>query len=534
MKRILSLLLVLSLLLGLGLVNASAAKPEFKDGKFTETVTITVEIYNRSNDGGTDPTNNKFTDYIKKGMLEKYNIAVEYVSVPRWTEVDELNNLLASGTAPDVCVTYSYPTIQAYADMGGVVDLAPELEQYKDLLPNLFALLGDYNIYYNQDPETGTLWAIEAILAERARINCFVREDWLNKLGLAVPTTIQEFEDMLVAFRDNAELLLGEDADRMIPYSTSYDIGWRNDHITAAFVPNDASDEELYVKGFDDRHLLYPGYKEAIRLLNKWYNMDLIWKDFALYGSGDTTEDSYMKAGFVGAFIHNWDYPYRNGDESIIANLKRNVGEDANYIAIECFQNDAGEYRKFLADSIDRKVFFPATNDQPLASLLYLDFLSTPEVVKYLQIGDEGVNHVVTENGGIQTLAAKAPDIQNSGMNIDYTITINGLNLFDDELTGKSKALNYPGIDPDDVVQSLYASTHGGRTVAHFNVGAIEAEAGIGTTLTDKRDAFLCKAVVASPENFDAVYDAGMADYLASGGQDIIDERAEKIGYTGN
>ncbi len=206
------------------------------------------------------------------------------------------------------------------------------------------------------------------------------------------------------------------------------------------------------------------------------------------------------------------------------------MGEDANYIAIECFKNDAGVYRKFLADSIDRKVFFPATNDEPLASLLYLDFISSPEVVKYLQIGDEGINHDVMENGAIATKAAKAPDIQNSGMNIDYTITINGLYLFDEELTGKSKALNYPGIEADDVVQALAASTNGGRTVAHFNVGAIEAEEGIGTSLTEKRDAFLCKAVVADPADFDKIYDDGMKDYLASGGQDIIDERTEKVG----
>ncbi len=533
MKRILSLVLVISLLLGMGMMTASAdevkADKGFVDGKFTETRTITVEIYNRSNDGGTDPTNNKFTDYLKKGMLEKYNVNVEYVSVPRWTEVDEINNLLAGGDAPDVCVTYSYPTIQTYASMEGVLDLAPYIDLYKDNLTNLFGLLGDYNIYYDQDPETKQLWAIEALLAERARINLFVREDWLAKLNMAAPTTLEEFENMLVAFKDNAELLLGADADRMIPYTTSYDIGWRNDHLLTSFVPDAATDEELYINGFDDRHLLFPGYKEGVRVLNKWYNMGLIWKDFALYGSGDTTEDSYIKSGFVGAFMHNWDYPYRNGDESIIANLKRSVGEDANFIAIECFKNDAGVYRKFLADSIDRKVFFPATNDEPLASLLYLDFISSPEVVKYLQIGDEGINHDVMENGAIATKAAKAPDIQNSGMNIDYTITINGLNLFDAELTGKSKALNYPGIEADDVVQALAASTNGGRTVAHFNVGAIESEEGIGTSLTEKRDAFLCKAVVAAEKDFDAIYDAGMADYLASGGQDIIDERAEKV-----
>jgi len=525
MKRILAILLAAILLLTL----ATACAEELVDGKFAETRKITVEIFDRSNDGGTDPTNNKFTDYIKAGMLEKHNVEVEFVRVPRWTEVDDMNNLLAAGDAPDVCVTYSYPTIQTYANMGGVIDMNPYLTEYKDQLPNLYALLGDYNIFYNQDPETGTVWAIEALLAERARINTFVRKDWLEKLNIAAPTTIEEFEAMLVAFRDNAELLLGADAAKMIPYTTSYDIGWRNDHLLCSFVPDAATDEELYINGFDDRHLLYPGYKEGVRVLNKWYNMDLIWKDFALYGSGDTTEDNNLKAGFVGAFTHNWDYPFRNGDDSIHANLKRNAGEDAAFIAVECFKNDAGAYRKFLADSIDRKVFFPATNDEPLASMLYLDFISSPEVIKYLQIGDEGINHIVTENGAIATQAALAPDIQNSGMNIDYTITINGLELFDDELTNKSKALNYAGVESEYVELALTASKNEGRTVGHFNVGAIISEEGVGTSLTEKRDTFLCQAVVASEADFDAIYDAGMEDYLASGGQDIIDERAEKI-----
>ena len=44
-----------------------------------------------------------------------------------------------------------------------------------------------------------------------------------------------------------------------------------------------------------------------------------------------------------------------------------------------------------------------------------------------------------------------------------------------------------------------------------------------------KRDALLTKAVTAAPDAFDAEFDAGMADYLASGGQAIIDERIEKL-----
>ncbi len=532
MKRILGILvaaMLLTSILGVSLSAAFAEQSEIVDGKFTTTRHITVEIYDRANDGGSKPEDNFYTNFIKEGMLRDHNVDVTFVPVPRWTEGEVLNNLLAAGDAPDVCVTYSYPTIQTYATMGGVLDLNPLLAENKDMLPNLWDLLGDRNLYWDQNPETDQVWAIEAVLASSTRINTFVREDWLKKLNLAAPTTLEEFEAMLVAFKDNAELLLGADADKMIPYSTSFDIGWRNDHLFASFVPDAATDRELYVLGFDDRHLLYPNYKEGVRVLNKWYNDGLVWKDFALYGSGDPTEDNLMKAGYVGAFIHNWDYPYRNGEDSIHANLLRNVGPDAGYIAVSCFQNDAGKYLKFLSNPIDRKVFLPATNDEPVASLMYLDWISTLENRMFLQIGEEGVTHETLENGVIKTLSVQGEKIMNSLYNIDYTITINGLDLGDKDKTVQAMALGYATVDPRFIDTAFMATQLDGRIVANFNCGTISAEEGVGTALKEKRDAFLNQAVTAAADQFDTVYDGGMADYLASGGQAIIDERTAAL-----
>ena len=530
MKRILAYLLLVAMLItgviGTTLTAALAESAEIVDGRFVTTRKITVEIYDRANDGGTKPEDNFYTNFIKEGMLRDHNVEVTFVPVPRWTEGEVLNNLLASGDAPDVCVTYSYPTIQTYATMGGVTDLAPLLAENKDLLPNLWGLLGDTNIYWDQDPDTGTLWAIEAILSSNKRINTFVREDWLQKLNLAAPTTLEEFEAMLVAFKDNAELLLGADADKLIPYSTSYDIGWRNDHLFAAFIPDAAEDKELFIRGFDDRHLLYPNYKEGVRLLNKWYNEGLVWKDFALYGAGDTTEDNLIKAGYVGAFIHNWDYPYRSGDDSIHANLQRNVGPEAGFIAVNSFKNDVGVYRKFLSHTVDRKVFLPATNKEPLASLLYLDWISKLENRMFLQIGEEGVTHEVLENGAVKTLAVQGEKIMNSPSNIDYTITLNGLLLEDMDRTNISVAQGYASVDPRYIEIAADATVLDGRVVAKFTVGPIAAEEGMDTVLKEKRDAFLNQAAIAAPDQFDVVYDGGMEDYLASGGQAIIDERA--------
>ena len=485
----------------------AAADPtngELVDGKFVDTRKITVEVYDRGNDDGSDPTYNNYTKWIKEQMLERHNVEVEFVAVPRWTEVEQINNLLAAGDAPDICLTYDYPTVLTYANMGGVLDLSSYVDDYKSLLPNLWDWLGETNIYWDKDPVNGTLWAVEGKRAVTNRINTFVRKDWLDKLGLQEPTTRQEFEDMIIAFRDNADTLLGADADKMIPYSVSFDVGWRAALLIESFIDPEISDYEYYINGFDDRALTQNGTKEAMRLLNKWYNEDLLWDDFALYGSGDSTEDDMIKAGYVGAFMHNWDYPYRDGENSIQTNLSRIVGPDAKYVVVDCFEDKNGGHNKFVTSTAgDRKIFFPTTNDEPLASMLYLDYT-------------------------VEIIAATGDDIQNSGFNIDYTITCNGLHLTDEDLTLRSMAYSYSGIDPELVKTAHEICNTDIRRAKNVNVGAITSEEGQGPTLSSKRDVVYDTALSAPVDKFDEVWDAGIADYLSSGGQAIIDERAEK------
>ena len=500
------------------------------NGKFAETRHISVELYDRAVEGGTDAGDNAWTQWIQAQMLDRYNVEVEFVTVSRWNEVDDINNLLAAGSAPDICYTYSYPTVLTYADMGGVIDLAPVLEANKDLVPSMFDWLGDELIYTDLDPNTGTLWAIEGKRNETARINTFIRKDWLDTLGLAVPTTKAEFEECLIAFRDNADTLLGADASKMVPFSMSYDVGWRAANIIESFMDPDITDEELYVNGYDDRKYTENGTKEAARLLNKWYNNGLIWKDFALSSADDTSEDDNIKAGFVGAFIHNYDYPFRNGVDSINATLKATCGDDAKFIAVNCFEDKNGNYTKYrYSDGGDRKVFFPATNDEVIASLLYLEFISQQSTVEYLQAGEEGINHTVADNGAwvlISDPEGHHEYFVNSGKNIDMTINTNGLRLATPELTVLSLAYAYPEVDPADVQQAIEAAMLDAVAPKTVVVGDIAAEAE-GTDLTGKRDQGFDNSIVASEADFDAVWDKFMDEYLAAGGQDIIDERQE-------
>ena len=499
------------------------------NGKFVDTREISVELYDRNVDGGTEAGDNAWTKWIQEQMLERYNVKVSFVTVARWTEGDDINNLLAAGTAPDICYTYSYPTIQTYANMGGVLDLAPLLEENKDLVPSMFEWLGDSLIYQDLDPNAGTLWAIEGKRNETCRINTFVRKDWLDKLGLKEPTNRAEFEAMLVAFKDNAETLLGADAAKMVPFSTSYDIGWRAANLIESFMDPAITDKELYVNGYDDRKFTENGTKEAVRVLNKWYNDGLIWHDFAVYGEGDTTEDDMIKAGFVGAFMHNYDYPFRGGKDSINATLAGLYGEDAKFVAVNCFEDKNGKYTKYrYSESGDRKVFFPATNDEPIASLCYLEFMSDPAVVEFLQTGEEGVIHTIDAATG--AVVIQQPDdahhdwYQNSGKNIDMTINCNGLRLSTEALTNLSLAYSYADVNPADVQQAIEAAKLDSVVPKTPSVGDIAAETE-ATDLKGKRDQTFDKAVTAAVADFDSVWDNGMTEYLAAGGKAIADER---------
>ncbi len=522
---------------------ATPAGPDargMQDGKFVETRHISVELYDRNVDGGTEAGNNAWTKWIQQQMLDRYNVEVEFITVGRWSEGDDIGNLLAAQKAPDICYTYNYGQIQTYANMGGIIDLAPLLEENKDLVPSMYDWLGDELIYQDLDPTAGTLWAIEGKRNEICRINTFVRKDWLDKLSLKEPTNKQEFEDMLIAFRDNADTLLGADASKMVPFSISTDVGWRAANLIESFMDPNITDKEYYVNGYDDRKFTENGTKEAIRLLNKWYNDGLIWKDFAVTDATTSTEDDMIKAGFVGAFIHNYDYPFRGGKDSINATLAAQFGDDAKFVAVNCFEDKNGGYNKYsYSNSGDRKVFFPATNDEPIASLCYLEFMSQAETVQYLQIGDEGVLHTVDAATG--AIVLQAPDeahhdwYQNSGKNIDMTINCNGLRLATPELTTLSLAYTYSDVDPEDVKKAIEVASKDAQIPPTPSVGDIAAETE-GTDLAGKRDQTYDKAVIAAVADFDSVWDAGMKEYLAAGGQAIINERtsAWEATYSGD
>lgn len=492
--------------------------------RFIEPVTISVALWDRDHERVPVFAESHWAEWVQERILEDHNIIVEWYTVPRHGEPEFQSTALAAGTAADIGYTFDNPMVTTMAGMGGMHNLYDLLESYRHLLPNLYDHLGE-NIYWNLDPDTRELWSITGRNMQHGRVVTFMREDWLETLGLDAPTTLEEFEATLKAFRDNAELLV-DNPDRLVPYLLGADVAWDAGTLIESFIPSDITEREWFVHGFDDRRFHHTeAAKEATRVLNRWFHEDLLWNDFVVAEAADG--HNLIRQGYVGAMTANWDMPFRAADRWTL-DMRDSVGEYVNFIPVAPFLNDAGDVRKFFPNPTDRFIFFPTSNENPLASLLYLDFISRPDVLEYLQFGVEGIHRETGADGGITVLGEtdthEWPDHMfiPSANNFDITMTANGIAGVD---TLKNA---YPGITPERVLAARAIGMDNAYWKRQVQIRSIAAEEGMSGPLSDFRDQMLHRIIVQStPETFDADWTREYTTYLALGAADIIAEREQ-------
>jgi len=517
-------LILAILLMTAGLVFAGGGSQSSSTSGTGGTGPITVEIFDRGTDGGrTLAANNAWTQWIQDKVKKDLNIDVTFIPVGRWSETTDIVNLMVTKDAPDLCYTYNTGMISSFRDWGGILDLAPYVDK---LLPDMKKLLGADPalggdlIWRDQDPVTKKLYSVTNYVTNLARKNLFIRKDWLDKLGLPLPKTTKEFHDALVAFKNRDPGGVG--ANNVIPYGQDSDARWGFSPIVYAYFNTKLSPRDEWINKFTDRPIGMPGYKEGLRVINQWFNEGLIYKDFPL---AKVPEEYFnlLKTGRVGAFGGNWDLPYRQ-DYKINDELARNV-PGAQFVPVDSIEGPDGAYYKEISDKPGLRIFVPAFSKNPEAALKYLNWLCKYENFNYLQIGNPGVNHDM-ENGIPRPKAATGQWIMNSSNNIDMTIPINGIELLDTDKNSRVLALGYGSTPPETIVNAYNLSVNKGKAPAVSAYSATEKKLGpVSATLIDKADALIAQAVMAPTAQFDSVWDAGYRDWLASGAQDVINER---------
>ena len=350
------------------------------DGKrFAKTrhISVLVDFKAQTGESSISVNDSPCAGYIHDAVLKECNIDVTFI--------DSDDVLLSKGNSADISFMDSVSWINTYYKMDSVVNIAPYLNEYPESFNDLKGLLGDENLYSCTD-DPSEIWFITPQNTEPDARVTFIRKDWLGKLGLEEPSTREDLYNCLIAFRDNADVLLGEEAEQMIPFFVDEDPSISAKPLFDSCLDTSIDDRYFYDHGYC--RATQGGFKDGLNILNDWYLQGLLPEDFENIRT--LTKESYepIENGYVGAFCSKYDYLYANGDHSHIKALHEKCGDEARYVAVNTFENSYGEYTSWQEDRLMEdgiKVFLPSTCSDPLACLVYLNWISNADNIILLQ-----------------------------------------------------------------------------------------------------------------------------------------------------
>lgn len=145
---------------------------------------------------------------VWKWLAENTGVKMDLTVVDRANETDKFNLMIASGDYTDLMNISNYAAgPEAALNEDIIIDLGDYLEEN---MPNYSTIIhADQNVYSKvQDADMFLcIYPIKDQNANPGGIGTFVRMDWLEDLGLDVPTTYDELTDVLTAFKNEKDAI---------------------------------------------------------------------------------------------------------------------------------------------------------------------------------------------------------------------------------------------------------------------------------------------------------------------------------------
>lgn len=297
-------------------------------------------------------------------------------------------------TEEDLPTVIAYPVdvndaVQLLED-GLIYDLAEYLPKYA---PNYWAYInaeGNEQILYDVTADGGRIYGIYSI-RENEYNSTFqgpvIRQDWLDECGLDVPVTLEDWENVLVAFNKKYGAKLAFAQNRW-SVGISSGVGAKAGELKATqFIDENGKVQLANVQ---------PEYKEMLTWMNRWYKMGLIDEDsFTMADSSMREKALQNKVGLsitAMSQVTAWT-------EDAEAN---NTG--AKWVGIEYPREAAGVPTSAIqTSSLVQKtcamITTQSTEDELIAALRWIDYGYSEEGLLYHNFGTEDVSYTVDENG---------------------------------------------------------------------------------------------------------------------------------------
>ena len=314
-----------------------------------------------------------------KGLAERTGVKVEYLHPAVGQQIEAFNLMVASGDLPDIIEHFWLDAMPGAPDAALQNEvIIPINDLMKEYAPNLTKYLNEHpNVDRAVKTDDGTYYTFPFAMDDTKlgiTAGIVFRKDWLDELGLDVPSTVEEWEEVLVAFRDKK----GATAPLTLR-STQPDYLYRTL----------GSCNEFYLDetGKVNYGIYDPNFKRALQTLNKWYKEGLLDKNYTLNDS--TILDSNMLNGISGA-------TFASGGSGVGKWLTAKKGEKFDLVGAELPTIDGkpnkyglvfNPYNGYNSASISTKCAYPEL------AAKYLDYLYGEEGHMYANFGVEGVSY---------------------------------------------------------------------------------------------------------------------------------------------
>ncbi len=322
--------------------------------------------------------------------LEKLTgVKVEYVQPSSANSGEQFNLMIASGELTDI-IEYSWNYYPGGAKMAISDGIILPLNDMMDAgwAPEFTALMEQYPEEVAKEAKTddGLFFSTGTIAPDRelnTTAGPIVRLDWLEELGLEKPETIDEWYEMLKAFKEKKGV--------EIPLSYSAQ-GIGCGFITGAYKTN---------LGFYhvDNKVIYgpsqPEFKEFLTTMKKWYDEGLLDRNFSTTDSTTTTAN--LINGKSGA---TWNA--LGGGIGVLTNAIKEKDPKAVFGGVPYITHKKGE-RPWFGQASARFGVKSAITTQckdPELAMKWLNFGYTEEGHMLFNFGIEGVSYEWVEKDG--------------------------------------------------------------------------------------------------------------------------------------
>lgn len=404
-KRPLAVLLLAALLLTL-LTPALASEkgPLYIEGSEDVTLTYWIPIDGNAAQKYTTLAEHPYFIWLK----EQTGVNIEFIH-PSWDQMDQQMNLMVtSGNYYDLLFTAWYPA----GPQGAINDnVFLDLNQYRDIMPNYIKAITTSDgsqMSWEWGPEKerlnpapmpayeeilttaqGNLWCAsqlwgDTLLCENGAV---IRKDWLDKLGLDIPRTLEELETVLAAFKGLGEDIIPMSLGRLGFNGASGAIVTAFDVYPAWFTIN----KEGAVR---DPGWIDPAIKDYLALISDWHAKGYIDPDFV--NRDDDGLTALMLSDRLGIMWESWKRPDQ------IEELYTGTQESFELAALPLPRKSLDQqltYRQAYTPAAGNYTVITSNCQHPEIAAKWLDVQFTKEAFLRQSYGVEGESYELDENG---------------------------------------------------------------------------------------------------------------------------------------